>query len=42
MAAFVQICEWQLMQISVAGMPAKIDVTTDVLAMGNRCRHTPA
>ena len=25
-----QICEWQLMQISVAGMPAKADVSTVV------------
>ena len=28
--AFVQICEWQFMQVLVGGMPAKPETSTDV------------
>ena len=28
--AFVQICEWQFMQVLVGGMPANDDFSTDV------------
>ena len=30
MGAFVQICEWQFMQVLVGGMPAKLEVSTEV------------
>src|SRR5690349_6351104 len=30
MSAFVQICRWQFMHVSVGGMPAKEDFSTEV------------
>ena len=29
-AALVQICEWQFMQVLVGGIPAKLEVSTEV------------
>ena len=33
---FVQICEWQVMQVCVGGKPGKDDFSTDVGNSGNR------
>jgi hypothetical protein len=40
--ASVEICEWQLRQVWVDGMPAKADVSTVVWQLRQSIRSSPA